>query len=54
MGKNATFWTPAKEISKILKEEKASGKVKLCAQFRTAIGTSHKSKMFTLDIDEWS
>jgi hypothetical protein len=53
-GKNATFWTAAREMATTLKEEGARGKVPLRSQFTTAIGTEHVSKKFKLDGDEWA
>jgi hypothetical protein len=52
VGKNETFWTPVRELARTLKDENAKGRVRLHAQFRTAISTEHVSKKLVLDVDK--
>jgi hypothetical protein len=48
-GKTCSVWTAARDMANILKQEGITGKVRLVAQFRDALGTAYRSEPFVVD-----
>ncbi|TEU19593.1 MAG: hypothetical protein E3J21_03300 [Anaerolineales bacterium] len=53
-GESANFWTPLEDFASSLEEEGVSGKVRVRACFRDAIGNQYLSKKLKVDVNEWS
>ena len=49
-GRECRVWTPRTELADLLKRKGFSGKVKLMGYCVDAVGTTHKSKRFQLDL----